>query len=49
VIKRQYICSRENGTGNKVTNYMVKSDDAVARYHKIHVRYSIDILKTMSI
>jgi len=41
VIKRQYICSRENRTGHKVTNYMVRSVDAVARYHKIHIRYSI--------
>jgi hypothetical protein len=39
VIKRQYICCRENRTGNKVTNYMVRSVDVVARYHKIHIRY----------
>jgi len=43
VIKRLYICSREkqDRTGHKVTNYLVRSVDAVARYHKIHIRYSI--------
>jgi hypothetical protein len=43
VIKRQYICSRENRTGQDIKWQInvVRSVDAVASYHNIHIRYSI--------
>jgi hypothetical protein len=41
VLERDRNCSRENRTGYQVTNEVVRFVLEVAKYRKVHIRYSV--------
>jgi hypothetical protein len=47
IAKMEKKCGRENMTGYKMTNYMVRSVNEVAMYPKVHIMFNFPISRKL--